>query len=610
MPKVPERAAEQAERRVEGADVVEKAVDEAVGAVDAKAAAFASVDARNVMAPGDVPASELAGDAAFAESQKEMGAVQDEARGLVGRTKDRLSGVLAKLKRFGRVAAAAGVIAGAAFPASEAEAHEPGPRQRIEHVEKETSAPAWGAVVAATEKSVMNDADLLQERGEAGRREFMEAITSWDQERARNHAAELAGLDPAKVSRDGYRKVEVWSEKEFRARQNREFPPLPDGMDAQAENDEIRFRPSRFLESDGTVDKGKVHKGATHEFLHVMTTLENADGRQERLWDGAGVPHELNEGVTELFALRVAQKEGIAIENHQAYAGGNLVAARLIEGVVGQKALYADFLEGKTDRIKGALDAKFGKGAAERILARRVDVGQEGDTLAMVMEMARSGADVKQLWADAKAEGFLDDLAVSPDGKAVTISRDIEGKGVLVNTLVDEGEPVSKDMPVVRVFTSTLKAGMAYGDANVQKAAAGVQRVTDIGNKTREALKAQLDGLAEEYRRVQKAGDLEQLKKLDPPEKMPEIFAQIAPDQIVEAKKAAALRGEYVADPNIFFNTREAVSALQKAYETATTPEAKAAARAAVEQANEQAARDAAKRIRLENLTPPIPEKR
>lgn len=608
VPKVPERAAEQAERRVEGAEVVEQAVDEAVGAVDAKAAAFASVDAKTVTAPNDVSASELAGDAAFVESQKEMGAVQDEARGLVGRTKDKLSGVLAKLKRYGRAGLAAGVIAGAAFPASEAAAHEPGASQKVEHVEKEKGPTRWNAVLEATEREVMQDEDLREQMGEAGRREVLESIKSWNQEQARQHAADLAGLDVAALSKDGYKSVEIWSEKEFLAEQAKSFPRLPDNMDAQADNDRIRFRASRFLGPDGKVDVGKVHKGATHEFLHVITTAEaGPDGEQERLWDKAGVPHEFNEGVAELLALRVAQKEGVSLENHQAYAGGTLAAARLVEGIVGQKALYADFLEGKTGRFKGAIDAKLGKGAADRIFAKRMALGEEGDTLAMILELSKAGADVRALWEQAKAEGFMDDVTVAADGKAVTISRDIEGKMVLANTFVSEGERVSDDIPVMRVIASTLKAGVQYGNEGVAKTAAGIHRLGEVKEEARRQLRKELDALAEEYRAAQRAGDEKKLKQLDPPENMPAVYAQVEPGRVQEAVRQAELRGDNLGDANAHFNTRDAVVDLQKRYEAAATPEEKAAARRQIEAANEQAARDAAKQIRLENLTPPIP---
>lgn len=609
-PKVPERAAEQAERRLEGAEVVEQAVGDAVGTVDAKAAALASVDAKTIMEPGDVPASELAGDAAFAESQKEMGAVQDEARGLVGRTKDKLSGVLTKLKRYGRVATAAGVIAGAAFPASEAAAHDPGPRQKVEHVEKEKGAAPWNAVLEATERKVMGDKELLDQMGEAGRREMLESITSWDQERARQAAADLAGLDVEKIGRDGYKSVEIWSETEFRARQEQAFPRLPDNMDAQADNDRIRFRASRFLRPDGKVDVGKVHKGAAHEFLHVITTAETGGGEQERLWDKAGVPQEFNEGVAELLALRMAQKEGVSLENHQAYAGGNLAAARLVEGVVGQKALYADYLEGKTDRIKGAIDAKFGKGSADRIFAKRMDLGEEGDTLGMVLELSKAGADVRALWEQAKAEGFMDDVTVAADEKAVTISRDIEGKMLLANTFVSEGERVSDDIPEMRVIASTLKAGIQYGNEGVAKAAAGVHRLAEVKEGARQQLRKEIDALAEEYRAAQRAGDEKKLKELDPPENMPAIYAQAEPGRMQEALRQAHARGDGLADANAHFNTRDAVADMQKRYEAAATAEERSAVRRQIESANEQAARDAAKQIRLENLTPPIPEKK
>src|SRR5688572_8980790 len=387
-PELPEAAAEAPEDAPEVDSAVEDAGKE-FEAAGAELTTFGSAELARVTA--EATPDEL-DDPELAAARQEIDDVAAQGKAATEKHKGRLASIGSKLKRWGRAALAGAVISGSAMPAGEAMAAGPDRGPKVEHVEKGKQAPRWTEVVAATENDAMNDADLLAERGEAGRKEFVEATKSFDQELARKDAAELAGLDVAKLGKDGFKKVEIWSEKTFRDRQNREFPPLPDSMDAQADNDEIRLRPSRFLEADGSVDAGKVKKGLTHEFLHVVATTENADGQQERLWDKAGVSHELNEGVTELYALRIAQKEGVKIENHQAYAGGNLVAARLIEGVVGQKALYADYVEGKTDRLKAGLDAKFSKGSADKILAKRMEVGEEGDALAIVMELARSGA--------------------------------------------------------------------------------------------------------------------------------------------------------------------------------------------------------------------------
>ncbi|HTM67789.1 MAG TPA: hypothetical protein VL426_00680 [Candidatus Binatia bacterium] len=605
---VPDEAAEaRAERPAAEAEALDQEVEDAGKEFEAASAELAGLGAAELSRVTADAAPDELDDPELAEARQEIDAIAGQAKATTEKHKGKLAGIGSRLKRWGRAALAGAVISGTALPSAEAFAGQEKAGQKVEHVEKGGEAPPWNEVIGATEKAVMADADLAAERGEDGRREFMEGLKGFDQERARSDAAEIAGIPLSKVSRDGFRKVEVWSEKKFQAEKAKSFPPLPNTMDAQAENDEIRLRASRFLTPDGHVDQDKMKKGATHEFLHVVSTVDRPDGHQERAWDQQGVPHDLNEGVTELFALRIAEKEGSKIEHHQAYAGGPLVAARLLEGVVGKEALFADFLQGKTDGIKRALDAKLGAGAADRVLSRHLAVGQEGEGLAVVMELARAGVDVEKAWGEAKAEGFLDDLKVSPDKHALTVSRDIEGKMRLSNTLVDDGERLSPDVAALRVFVFTHNEGKPYDAAGVAQAARGVDRGVDIAARTRAGMAKEFAGLAAQYEAAKAAGDQERLRQLDAPAELDKILEQNLPGNIEQAKREAINKGENVEDPNVMFNIGGTLAELQAAYGAAKTPEAKAAARSAIETATEKAARAAAKAIRLESLTPPIP---
>lgn len=579
---------EGAERTPEAAEAAAEAAEaeEAAKEFESEEAAFVSAgDAEfaRVTAVPDVPKEELDADPDLQAAKREIDEIAAQGRNTTGAFKMRLAGIGARMKRFGRAIVAGAVLSGSAMNVAEA-APPPDRGPKLEHVEKGTSAPAWKDVLAETTEAALHDDDLRKERGEAVRQEFVDALGSWDQERARTDAAAIAGIDLSKVSRDGYKKVEVWSEKTFRERSAKEAFPLDPMMDAMAENDEIRFRPSRFLKPDGHVDADKVKKGATHEFLHAITNEEvpGAGGRQERLWDREGVPQDLNEGVTELFALRVAQKEGVRIENQQSYAGGDLVAARLLEGLVGKEALFADFLQGKTDGLRKAIDAKLGAHAADKILSRHMDLGDAGEGNAIILEIARAagkaGIDVGKLWGDAKAEGFLDDVRVGPDGNSVTVSRDIEGKGVLSNTFFSDDAPLSPHAKPLRVYVSTLKGGPRFGADSPAAAAEGIRRNVALTEKAHAETESQFaaypksDFTSEQVRQ--------------------QTLLETAANKAAEEIQAAKAKGENVVGTDVFFNARELVAPLQAAYDKASTPAEKAAVRLQIEQATEKAVQD------------------
>lgn len=607
-PKMPERDAEHAERRVEGAEVVEQAVDEAVDSVDAKADAFASVDVKRVMAPADVPASELAGDAAFTDAQKEVGAVQDEARGLVGRTKDKLSGVLAKLKRYGRAGLAAGVIAGAAFPASEAAAHEPGPGPKIEHVEKGPDGPAAPAEVRREAADrLLSDAAMKSEfvgrygsaeAAEAKLKEFAATIEGWDEEASNREWAALGGIGTDKLVGGNYRKMEVWSE----ARHQEELannPNFPKDFNAWAENDVIVFKASSFLGKDGAVDVAKLRHAAEHEKGHVLTTAERTKGgEQQRLWDKEGVAHGMNEGVTELLSLRLAERRGEKVPD-QAYAGGNFAAARLLEGVVGTDVLAADYLEGKTDRIKDALEKKLGPGSFEKVMEGDFPSLEKAfvpkpDALSNALDIVRlckeAGVDAKAIWEQAKREGVREDLVISPDGRGVAVVKDVGGELRVANAAVDDDAPLSADGQTLRAFVGTTFSGTRLDGEGTAALAAGLQERMRIEDAVKKEWAAKFD--------LTKEPEMRQVV---------EENVRAGVEQAVNAARAARVN---VADTLVPVDASDMLSALQKEYSAAATPEAKAAIRAKAGEQTLTAARDAIKKIRLEMLTPPIPEKK
>lgn len=604
----PETRATPVESKIEGAETVEQAVDAASEVVDAKAAAITGAESGAIMAPKDVDAAELSGDADFADAKRELGAVQDEARGLVGRTKEKLSGVLAKLKRYGRAGLAAGVIAGAAFPASEASAHEPGPASKIERVEKGPDRAMTPAEVRrdAVER-MLGDAAMKAEfvarygsteAAEAKLKEFAAALDGWDEEASNRDWAALGGMHADKLAGGNYRRMEVWSE----ARHQEELKKNPNfskDFNAWAENDVIVFKAASFIGEDGAIDVAKLRHAAEHEKGHVLTTAERVKGgEQQRMWDKEGVAHGMNEGITELLSLRLAERRGEKVPD-QAYAGGNFAAARLLEGVIGTETLAADYLEGKTDRIKAAVEKKLGAGAFEKIMEGDFPSIEKAfvskpDALSNALDIVRlcndAGIDAKAIWEQAKREGVREDLVIAPDGRGVAVVKDVGGELRVANAAVDDDAPLAAGGPTLRTFVGTTFSGARLDGEGTAALAAGLQERMRIEDAVKKEWAAKVDLTKEPGMRS--------------------LVEENVRSEIEQKVNAARAAGTNVADVLVPVDASEMLSALQKEYSAATTPEAKAAIRARAGEQTLAAARDAIKKLRLEMLTPPIPEKK
>lgn len=548
--------------------------------------AVADASFARITAPTDLDRGVVDADPVVAEAKRELDAVSKDGQALVGRAKGRAGGLLSRMRRF---AGAAGVATAMTFlEACATMGAGAKPEAGIEHVERSPEEESR-RVKAEMREAALADATLhadfekrfgSKEVGDAKLVEFLDTFEQWDEEAVRKGYAELAGLDPSAISKENFRKIEILSEARFKEESDRAVArkelPLSPRMDAMAEDDIIRFRPSRYIRADGSIDKAKIVRGMNHEKAHVLSTKMGPDGRQERQWDKENVPSGLNEGVTELLSLRNAERRGEKI-GEQAYAGGELVAARLLEGIVGTEALAADYLEGKTDRVRKALEAKLGAGAYEAIMtpdfASRINEPEGLSSALDIMKAAAAkGIDVEALWAAAKAEGFIEDVHALDGGKGIMVSREIQGTFVLANAAYEDGAKLSPHGKPLRVFARAIEGGHAYGP----------EALTAQGHALRKTVQAVERVHAEVTKRYEDA-EREGAAKGETTFASPEVRKESFDIDVSIESGMLLERVGGNKDGMVDLNVAEQIRPLQEAYAAAGTPSEKAAARAAVE---------------------------
>lgn len=496
-----ERKPEQAEAAPEAVD---EEVDEAAKEFESEGESFEALgkaEFDRVTAAADLPKGEIDADPDVQDAKRELGEVAAQGRGVVDSFKGRLSGVGSRLKRWGRAALAGAVISGSAMNVAEA-ATPPDRGPQLEHVEKGPERATTESMAERIKKDAKLHADLLGRFGseEAAARaeaEFGEAFDGWNEERTRQDLAALAGLDARAVSKDTFKGIVLLSEADAAARH------MAGGISAEAgKDDTIYFRASRFVGPDGSIDASRLRHTLDHEKGHVLTStdqLDPASGEQVRMWDMAGVPHELNEGVTELLALRAAERRGEKLKD-QSYAGGNLVAARLLEGIIGTEAIARDYLTGGTGNIKTALEKQLGPGAFDQIM--RGDFPSPEKTkvdrpegLARIMDIigaadaAGKGALIDQAWRDAKTrDGYGEDMIITPDRKGVILSKDIGEDVGATASGVFEGAPAVPGGEPTRVFV-WLNAGEGFSaPGSAEKVGEGIMNAAAINEATEREL--------------------------------------------------------------------------------------------------------------------------
>jgi hypothetical protein len=479
-PQERERAERPPERPETAPEALDEAVDKAADDFESEGAAFEAFGRAEFerVTGGDIPKEELDADPQVRDAKRELEDVASQSRVLVDSFKGRLAGFGSRLKRWGRAALAGAVISGSAMNVAEA-ATPPDHGSKLEHVEK--GKPGDSVAVRAIE-TLRADKGMAAQFTPEQLQAFEGALARWDGPKMERALADIAGLDAAALAKEGVKEIRLLSDAELRVMAERDPKNVDPKMKAVTSNDRVLLRASAFVGRDGAIDGGEVLHTVAHESNHAEHSRSDSikHGEQVRPWD-AVLPHGVQEGVTEVLALRGLERLGEKSKD-QSYAGGNFAAGFLLDKVVGTRALAHDYLTGGTDQMRAALGEKFGRAGADRILRKHFysgmgSTGAEPEALStavdIIREAKRAGMDVGALLGTAAAEGVVERMQAVGDGEGVVLSKEIpnDAVGAVASAAVEDRVPLTPHAPPVRVHV--LSQGYGARQADVDFAALG-----------------------------------------------------------------------------------------------------------------------------------------
>ncbi|KPJ85191.1 hypothetical protein AMJ57_04015 [Parcubacteria bacterium SG8_24] len=426
-----------------------------------------------------------------AEKDQELKGLVDELKGvrqetgrISRRAQGRLKGLMTRLAEVGRGKVLAAVLlAAASFTEACAAVRPPVERPRIEEVVQTPEVRSRRVRSQAIEAMFRNEA-LMEQLGRMNVDRLAGVIGDFDEQKMNLAIAEMAGVDPAVLDARGWKEIIVLSDAEIEAMQGGEVPPdrkwighLTGTTVAVHLKGRIAIRASRLMKGD-QIDTGKLFSTMVHEKNHVLTTPDGEDDSTLEHFaelERGGVSRSLNEGLTELLAVRISEKLGHRPES-QGYAGGEFASAYLLERLVGTKVLAEAYFKGQPEKIRQALAAKIGKageGEADRILRSRYATefqvlysAPEGVSTVfdIIQACRRAGIDIAAEYRKAaQADGIGERLHLSDDGRLVVLAKEVKGR--IIPVAVYEGEErLSPNTPPLRLH---LTAGLGNVAAEI-----------------------------------------------------------------------------------------------------------------------------------------------
>lgn len=413
--------------------------------------------------------------------RQETESVISEMREAGALAKSRLQQILKRIGRAARPFIVAGGLLGATSFTEACATASGGQRPEVGYALKSEAIPDFEDV----KKEALLDfdskkADLAKEIGEENLVELRGVLERFDAQSMKQKIEEEFGVEID----EGVRKIALLTEAAVK-KLKKEHPDW--GIDkpsvmAMCFNDELLIKVKGFVRSDGKFDAAEMSRTLYHELNHVFTTdrrLRSFDGDQKRIWTASqNISPAFNEGVTELMRWRlspdVAGKEG------QAYAGGEFMAAYLVEQLVGTKVLGKDYFSGKSKDLRAALDEKLGIGAAEKIFANEfgisMGVGFDPEGLATVFRLVKlseaRGIDVEGFFAKARFEGIKERvrLVKGAAGKVsgVFFTKEIEEEPLVYSGVLEAESSVDNFSPQIKVFVIPGPGSAANFDVDSQ----------------------------------------------------------------------------------------------------------------------------------------------
>lgn len=390
---------------------------------------------------------------------KELDKVSLEAEMIKNGARQRAQGLFTRLQKYARSIAGATALFGAVSFTEGCAASGLRPLSRIEQKESIAKSKA-DAIKKEAITALLTNESLRRELSPELIDAYRQALEQFDEQTVNQTISELSDVRIGKIESEGIRSIRILSDQEIAA--------IPEWaihekkakiFDARTKDDHIIVRAKSFVK-DGKLDTNSFLHALVHEKCHVVTSDSqkgvNIWGDQSHPWrHELSVSSKMDEGVTELMTLRILEKMGQRQE-WQAYHGGSIAAAYLLERIVGSKELATDYFEGKTDRIHKVLTAKFGEMAYAHIMKGRFGFAKQffhmpeglAATFDLIKYCSAAKIDYRSLFRDTEKEGMDEKYLISEnEDNLVLVSEDGEAVGV-----VEDTSSLSPHSPPIRVY--------------------------------------------------------------------------------------------------------------------------------------------------------------
>lgn len=476
----PESRAERPEKDVENKEQAEhateqiKTLEHATDSADQEIFDNVTGAIKEATEQSSISSRELARSPEVREALRELEEIQDKTSEKTDTVRQRLRDLKAQLKRSAVGAAVLLSVFGAelssAKAAPEPPKKEPGVGRVLEappDAAFESGAlprPSFDLVRERALEKVNNDPDLAAEVGEEGINTIREALERFDANEVNSALAELAGVDPSRTAGETPYEIVFVSDAEFNS-WNKWQKGAYAGASGWHSGDKLYVRTSLRTRNDGSLHAADILSTLTHEQIHAAYTKGSEGGNFGR---ESGITGTIHEGTTEWLNTLILARLGV--EGHrQAYGGGTVATAFMLEQILGTEELARLHLEGELDDLEDALTEKLGKDAADSIMSTSIMVSpyyyenSSGNTAAMLtaLEIAQrskiAGIDVSELGEKTADYGLHERLTVSEDGNTVVTTTQSRQKGMYQTMMHDTEIRFTPDSPSIKVCFDTFE---------------------------------------------------------------------------------------------------------------------------------------------------------
>lgn len=422
-PERQETGAEQREKTERAAERL-RSFEQSVDAAQPQMYAQAEQRVMDAVVQSGLTLEECSASEEVRQAAAELAAIQAEAATTGSETRFKIDGLKARLRRLvvgGSIALAA--LTGAA-PLARAEAAEERPAAAVEQVEVR---PSFDKVKQEALERLAGDKDLLAELGPENVKVIKRALERYDARQINAIAARLAGIDPSRTMGETPVELHILSRAGAEKMEKEDRGLMLDGSGAET-MDRIFVMPGKRLDRHGRLTEETVLATLVHEQLHVANSPGVSD-RNEMYSTGAAIT--VHEGMTEVMNMRILRELGVE-RRTQAYGGGTLASAYLMERVLGTREFARLYFEGGTNELHESLSRKLGREGATNILSVRLGiidrlVGEaEGmETLLEIAQRAKlAGLDVERFAAEAGEQGLDERMVVAENGNMIVLSKE------------------------------------------------------------------------------------------------------------------------------------------------------------------------------------------